>query len=455
MIGLSGKFVDFYVVLGVRADASHEEIWAAYNRKKAEGDSLGQAAQGNASRDKLLDVAIAVLGAEEKRLAYDFKGEGGTVDFEVNMKPFFYADPSAVPAGRQNGDLTQPSWAGYQDGAVIQGSGRMNTTAYQPAQAQPPAPQPPEPAPQQAAPAPVQERLVTSGQPQSGISPMPTLQAEGPFPNEIASNDFSFRTTAQTRADTFGNHNYQPPRPYAGTGKPQAEESALSQLLSKTTFILGLFFALLLSITWMLELPLIGGFLPAGDMSPLKFFLSAANEAHIVKLWILVFCGGFVLWCAEIFTIQLACGALDSSFLAMSAARQRDAQKVRGRVLGAEIFLSLALCAAFAILPHGLDFIRDKAAVREALHNAASLLYFFIPLFLVSRFVGQSPWSAVVWQVSLLIGHMSFVLLMEALLLGSASLTRYFTGELFKFGYASWWFLFYFGYKWYVRMNAR
>lgn len=445
---MSGRFVDFYVVLGVRADASQEEIWEAYNRKKRDAASLGQTAYGGASRDRLLELAIAVLGEEAKRLVYDFKGEGGTVDFEVNWQEPSRAEPPAAPAERQGTVPLRRSWEDYQGGAVIQGSNRMGAGAHRPD----PAPSRPV-SPEQPAPQAEQESPIAPGQP-----PVPAAQAspaDGLFLGEAPRDDFVLRTTSNANGRMFEGQGYRPPRPYTRTERLQAEEGPLSQLLSKATFVLGLFFALLLSIAWMLELPIVGGFLPATETSALRDFLEAANVMNIVKLWVLLFGVGFLLWCAEVSIIHLGCGALDSSYNAMPSAMRGEAQKIRGRLLGAEIFLFLVLCAVLAIFPQNMNLIHDRAAMWEALYIVLSLLYFFIPLFLISKFAGKSAWSAVVWQVSLLLGHMIFVLLLEKILLGSTSVARYFTGGLFKFGYASWWVLFYFGYKWYVRMNAR
>ena len=465
VICLAGKFIDFYVVLGVRADASQEEIWAAYNRNKGEAASLGHNALGTSTRERLMEAAIAVLGSEDRRMAYDFNGVGGTVDFEVHPDDLSPPETFGMSAAGHQAQAKQP-WSGYGEGSVIQGSNRGGTTASAPQQDQPV--QPPQPVAQ---PQPIQAAPVLqptpSFQPDPPVQPVPPAQQpqfsqaydQMQQMGQQASQDagFALRTTANVGGGgTWEGQDFARPRPYRQPVETKVEEeSPLSLLLSKATFTVGAVFALLLSIAWMLELPLIGGFLSAGTVSLLKRFLVAANEAHIVKLWVVVFAGGYLLWCVELFAILFATSALDASYDSLPAVRQREAQKRRGQLLGAEVFLFLALFASVAAAPGNMNFMNNPKVMWALVRSFLSLFYFFLPLFLVVKLAGRSVWSAVVWQVFLLAGHMLFVLVLERILLGSMSITHYFTGGLFKFGYASWWILFFFGYKGFERMNAR
>lgn len=437
VIYLAGKFVDFYAVLGVRSDASQEEIWAAYNRKKEEAGTLSLSAFGSGTRERLLEAAIAVLGSENRRMSYDFNGVGGTVDFEVHSEDLSPPDTfgmaaSAAPAPNPR------EWAGDEGGSVIQGSNRGETNA--PAEPRPA--RMPHAAPDPQSPSPFSQAYEQMPQTARPVSQEP---------------DFELRLTAKMDGGrAWEGQNFTRPRPYMRPAAEDApEESPLSTFLSKATFVVGAVFALLLSIMWMLELPLIGGFLPADATVLLRRFLLAANEAHIVKLWILVFAGGYLLWCAELFSILCAAWALDASGGAASTTQQWRARKLRGRILGAEILLFLAIFISTAVSFGGIALISSPKSIWKLAVSFFSLLYFFLPLFLVTKFAGRSAWSAVAWQVFLLAGHMIFILLLERFLLGSASFADYFTGGLFKFGYASWWISFFLGCKVLNRMNAR
>lgn len=471
VIGLAGKFVDFYAVLGVRADASQEEIWTAYNRKKEESAPLSSNAFGTSARERLLAAAIAILGTEERRMAYDFNGVGGTVDFDVHMEDLSPMEPVGSMAGGHQtvsspGQAQQQSWGGYQEGSVIQGSGRFDASPSAP-QAQP---APTDQIVQSAQPVPTPQSAHSGGgidrsnQPVSAVPPSQFTQ-DGWSGHSFSSpqpaspgGDFTLRTTSHQNGGAYQGQDFAAPRPYRPYAEQdEEEENPFSQLLSKATLAVGAIFALLLSIAWMLELPLSGGGpVQSGAASLFKRFLVAANEKNIAILWAIVFFGGFVMWCVELFSIKLATWAIDTSFSTVSAGRKSSSKsKHKSLLLGVEILVFLVLFGSAATAAGNLNLTNDTKAMWRLIRTFFALFYLFLPLFILTMFVGRDALHSIVWQLFLLLGHMVFVLLLERILMGQMAPVDYFVGGLYKFGYASWWILFFLGYKGFERMSAR
>lgn len=439
MICLTEKFIDFYAVLGVRPDASQEEIRAAYDRKKREASSLGRNALGSDMRDKLLEMAIAVLGSENRRMGYDFNGAGGVVSLDANWEDSLSPEAlgiNAAPSAENWGESPAE-----ENGSVIQGSKRGEADDHDPSFF--------------AGGPPGEASLPPAA---SGRQP-PFTQLSGQTPTESrrahTEPGFVLRVTAQMDGRrAWENPGHVSPSPYRRSSVDASEENSFSASFSRITFAVGGVFALLLSIIWMLELPLLGGLLRENGKTLLKNFLLAANETHIVKLWVLLFIGGFLFWCAEFFAIQSLTWVLEGLPGNASDRRRRDAQRWRGRILAAEIFLFLAIFVWIAYSNEDMPFVSNSKIAWKLAGLFFSQLYFFLPLFLVTGFAGRNVWIAVVWQVMLLAGHMLFVLLLSRLLFKSISPADYFVGGFFKFGYGSWWVFYFSSCKLLDRMKA-
>lgn len=407
-------------------------------------------------------------------MAYDFNGVGGTVDFDVHMEDlspvdtFGSAGGQNMPTQGQTGQ--QQPWAGYQEGSVIQGSNRFNTAAPVPPPAAPqPGPAPSDQIVQSAQPVQASQSIPSEGagidrtnQPVSAVQP-PQFTQDGWSGHSFSSQqtasaggDFTLRTTAHQNGAAYHGQDFAAPRPYRSLAEREEEaENPLFLLLSKATFAVGAVFALLLSIAWMLELPLSGGPVVPGAVSLFKRFLLTANEKNIVVLWTIVFCGGLFMWCVELFSITFATWAMDSSFSTIPAGKRAKAAKHKGLLLGVEILVFLVLFGSAATASGNLNFAGDTKAMWRLTRMFLGLLYLFLPLFIITMFVGRDALHSIVWQLFLLLGHMVFVMVLERILMGRMAPVDYFVGGLYKFGYASWWILFFLGYKGFERMNAR
>lgn len=105
----TGRFVDYYTILKIPSDATTEMLWKAYEVRVSELEARDFSLEEKVSRRELLDRAIAVLGNEQQRIAYDINGQGGYFEKVENSVS------SSLTSGSGKPEVTPASPDVYSD----------------------------------------------------------------------------------------------------------------------------------------------------------------------------------------------------------------------------------------------------------------------------------------------------------------------------------------------------
>lgn len=382
-----GRFVDYYMLLGVSHDAPRELILEEYRRRRRELDAETPGA-GRDARLAELERAAGVLGDDMRRMAYDTYGEGGFVADDADAAAPQPRDealvPPVPPAGAMGfaacGDRSPYSLLGVDPRASFEE---------------------------------VEEAYAEAVRAMKNLKSMDGMAGSEP------------EALGELQRDCIRAYNAV----IAG------KKSMWSAIWTKNTLYLGCALALIASTAWVYLIHSAAASLPAEPQTYLHVFIGAASRVSVPQLWATLLPVCIVAWYQFLLTrcvSWLLMSELTHSELLGSDRMSAVAALVPAAAIWTIFMRFTATAQVVSLAKSPLDF--DVAIV-----NYAKLFITMCIVITGAIVSGKAVAEAAVFQASIVFGHFLIVAWTAHLAVGSVGAVDYFLLGLVSFGFWFWW----------------